>query len=46
MQPTPLRVEKIVAILVLGYARASSRSTLAARLMGNPLGGNHQRHIR
>jgi hypothetical protein len=38
MQPTPLRAEKIAAILALRCARTSFRSIGAARLMGNPLG--------
>jgi len=38
MQPTPLRVDKIVAILAFKCARTSFRSVTAARLMGNPFG--------
>jgi len=38
MQPTPLRVRKIGAILISRCARMSFRSGKAARLMGNPLG--------
>src|SRR4051812_24757381 len=40
MQPTPLRVGEIVAILAAGGLEASFRSIKAARLMGNPFGGN------
>jgi hypothetical protein len=37
MQPTPLRVDKIGAILASRCARTSFRSIGAARLMGKPL---------
>jgi hypothetical protein len=39
MHPTPLRVDKIVAILKVGFLSIASRSIGAARVMGNPLGG-------
>jgi hypothetical protein len=40
MQPTPLRSDKIGAILTFRYSKKVSRSIGAARLMGNPLGGH------
>jgi len=40
MHPTPLRVDKIVAILKVVSTRSPSRSIRAARVMGIPLGGN------
>jgi hypothetical protein len=40
MHPTPLRVDKIVAILKSVSTRSLSRSIHAARVMGNPLDGS------
>src|SRR5689334_16157289 len=40
MHPTPLRGPKIAAILKVGFTRQFARSISAARVMGNPLGGN------
>jgi hypothetical protein len=45
MQPTPLRVDKIAAILAARRARTLSRSITAARLMGKPLDGDHHTYL-
>jgi len=45
LQPTPLRIDKIGAILSLEIAPLTPRSISAARLNGKPLGGCQEQTV-